>query len=463
MKGSTGVFVRRILLVVFLMGLISALSVGHEPVSGVPASSPIQHVVILFQENHSFDNVLGYLCVQDNRCDGVTSGKTHDGQTIPLSAARDIPPSIALNPAAQQKAVNGGGMNGWDKVQGCKPKNNYACYTQFLTPRQGNDGSIPNLTALARAFAISDRTFENDFVASWVAHLGLVAATHDGFTGYNPYTPPGNPKASGWGCDSFKDAQWKSPLGSVIDVPACVPRPDGTGAYRPTPVSWVPTIMDRMDQGGLPWRIYGQPGGQSGGSAYTVTICPSFAVCLNGPQHNNVVVTDQIYTDIKNGDLPSLSLVLPKLQESQHNKYSMLEGDNYIGRVVSAIMNGPPDQWNSTAIFITYDDCGCFYDHVAPPAGLGIRVPMVIVSPYAKAGFTDSNVASFASLMAFVENTYGLPPLSTWDAGAYDYSQSFNFSQKPLEPVALHSRPLPRWEEEWLREHPGPSVIDSGR
>ena len=88
---------------------------------------------------------------------------------------------------------------------------------------------------------------------------------------------------------------------------------------------------------------------------------------------------------------------------------------------------------------------------------------MVIVSPYAKAGFTDSNVASFASLMAFVENTYGLPPLSTWDAGAYDYSQSFNFSQKPLEPVALHSRPLPRWEEEWLREHPGPSVIDSGR
>src|SRR5439155_1658622 len=90
----------------------------------------------------------------------------------------------------------------------------------------------------------------------------------------------------------------------------------------------------------------------------------------------------QVIDDATNGTLPTVSIVTPTNSKSQHNFYSMKMGDNWIGQVVQAIENGP--QWSSTAIFITYDDCGCFYDHVAPPAGLGIRVPMVIVSPYAK-------------------------------------------------------------------------------
>ena len=85
----------------------------------------------------------------------------------------------------------------------------------------------------------------------------------------------------------------------------------------------------------------------------------------------------------------------------------MAVGDNWIGQVVSAIETGP--DWASTAIFLTWDDCGCFYDHVAPPTGLGIRVPMIMISPYVKAGTTDSNVASFASVLAFTETVFGLP------------------------------------------------------
>jgi phospholipase C len=111
----------------------------------------------------------------------------------------------------------------------------------------------------------------------------------------------------------------------------------------------------------------------------------------------------------------------------------MTVGDDWIGKVVSAIMNGP--DWDSTAIFLTWDDCGCFYDHVPPPAGLGIRVPMIIISPYARPGYTDSTNAQFASVLAFTEHTFGLPALSSVDANAYDYFGAFNFSQTPLPPL----------------------------
>ena len=106
----------------------------------------------------------------------------------------------------------------------------------------------------------------------------------------------------------------------------------------------------------------------------------------------------------------------------------------------SAIENGP--DWDSTAIFITYDDCGCFYDHVAPglnPDGTqeGTRIPMVIVSPYARAGFTDSTHATFASILAYVEQTFGLTPLGINDAEAYPYTNAFDYSQTPLAGIAM--------------------------
>src|SRR5262249_46859812 len=141
-------------------------------------------------------------------------------------------------------------------------------------------------------------------------------------------------------------------------------------------------------------------------------ICPTFAECIDGPQAANMVDSSQILTDSAAGALPNFSVVLPNQQWSQHNNDSMQQGDNWIGRVVSAIQADGTD-WPTTAIFITYDDCGCFYDHVPPPPGLGIRVPMVIVSPYAVPGYTDSNDANMNSLLAFTEHQFGLAPLSS--------------------------------------------------
>ena len=131
-------------------------------------------------------------------------------------------------------------------------------------------------------------------------------------------------------------------------------------------------------------------------------------------------------------------LIAPAGPDSQHNNDSMIQGDNYIGQVVRAVENGP--NWSSSAVFITYDDCGCFYDHVLPPAGLGLRVPMVIVSPWARPGFTDHTTASYASMLAFIEHTFALSPLTRADGTAYDYSGAFNYSQTPLRPAEVSSR-----------------------
>ena len=131
----------------------------------------------------------------------------------------------------------------------------------------------------------------------------------------------------------------------------------------------------------------------------------------------------------------------------------MAQGDNWIGDVVSAIAGGP--NWSSTAIFITYDDCGCFYDHVPPPvSGWGIRLPMVIVSPYAKAGYTDHSNASLVSMTAYAEHTFGLAPMTTADTNAYWYQNSFDYSQTPLPPPTRKATTrIPRAEERWISKH----------
>jgi phospholipase C len=188
------------------------------------------------------------------------------------------------------------------------------------------------------------------------------------------------------------------------------------------------------------------------------SICPTFADCLYTPQAQHMVNPNTFVTDAKNGSLPSFSILLPSGgvngHTSQHNGQSMAAGDNWIGQAVSAVENGP--DWRSTAIFITYDDMGGFYDHVAPTLpGSGMRVPMVIVSPYAKPGSTDSTPATFASLLAYTEHTFGLTPLATADANAYDYANSFDYTQTPRAGVRMTQQPISAAEQQYLDAHPG--------
>lgn len=411
--------------------------------------------MVIDQENHSFNDVLGWLCEDgDHSCLGTDTGVLPDGTSIELHAAPDLVPNVDHEVTAQSRAIDGGRMDGFSENNGCTEADDFACYEQYQ-PK-----SIPNLAVLAKHYAVSDHTFELNAVPSWGSHLELAAATLDGFVGNNPHAVSGNPSAPGWGCDSYDNTAWISPSGQHMQVPSCVPDQEGNGPYTgpgTSPVPWVPTIMDRLDQAGRTWRIDATDGSNGYPTPYGWAICPTFADCLNTTQHDNMAPSDQVINDAQAGTLPNLSIVIPDAKNSQHNGWSMLQGDNWIGSVVNAVMTGP--EWNSTAIFITYDDCGCFYDEVAPPSGLGIRVPMVIVSPFAKPGYVDSTVASFASLLAFTEHVFGVQPLTDADANAYDYMNAFDFTQPPQPAVHLQSHQVPAWELAQLKAHP-PSLDD---
>jgi phospholipase C len=432
----------------------AAVATDPRPHGGISAdaatafSTPIRHVVVLYQENHSFDNVLGSWCVTTHRCNGSTVGRLPDGSTIPLGPATDVVPRVDHQHADQTLAVDGGRMDGFSRIRGCGAATGYACMTQF-SPSQ-----IPNLIALAGRFTVSDATFEAHAQPSWGSHLELVAGRPDGFLGDNPVASvTGAVPRNGWGCDSHEDTMWRATRHSPYQmVPACVPQPNGSGPYRSSPVPWVATVMDRLQAAGRSWRIYETTNSKTG-PPYGWAICPTFADCLDTGQRHNMVPSGQVLTDAAAGTLPNLSLVMPAGPLSQHNANSMLLGDNWIGRAVSAIEQGP--QWSSTAIFIAYDDCGCFYDHVPPPPKLGIRVPMVIVSPYARPGFTDHTTASLTSILAYVDHAFNLAPLGG-DATAYPYTNAFDYSQTPLAGAPLRQRPLPAAERAFLRAHPAP-------
>lgn len=422
-----------------------------------PVTNPIKHVVLIYVENHTFDSVLGRYCfvAKARGCDGAITGKLPDGTRRVLTDQPDIVPEVNHRGRDQIRAINGGTMDGWTEINGCRPTAEpgkehsypYGCYTQLARPNV----EIPSMMKMVRQFAISDRTFQLGHTTSWHAHMALGAATLDGFAedpGINPeqslFTSQVGP---GWGCNSFKDVVWSDGT-FKRKVPSCVPDATGNGPYRTSPVAYVPTIMDRMDAAGVSWRIY--DGDRSQGAKWA--ICPTFYNCANSSQRFKVVEDADFAVHAAKPTMPTVSIVIPHGSNSQHNVASMLQGDNWIASKVQAVMNGP--NWNSTAIFITYDDCGCFYDHVPPPAGLGLRVPMVIVSPYAKAGYTDHNVASVVSMLAFIEHTFGLPPLQPSDATAYDYSQSFDYTQAPIPPLSFSVAMLPQWEARWLDTHP---------
>ena len=443
-------------------------SVNESPDSPVatattPADtgSPIKHVVVIYQENNSFDEVLGYTCAVTlaGRCDGATTGKVSNGSTIPLAQPPDIVPTVNHSPGSITNGIDGGKMDGFDKNSGCAAPT-YACYVSYR-PSQ-----IPNLSMYAQQYVVADRTFESKVSASWGSHLDLVSSTLDGFQGVNPSHAAFATK--GWGCDSGATAPWKNPQtgGTASSQPTCIPDfalnptqfPHG-GAFEATSVAHVPTIMDAMDASGVTWHIYAPTSSQQ---FYGWAICPSFADCLYTNQEQSTSQPSQVLTDAANGTLPSVSYVVALDNQSQHNSNSMLAGDNWIGSVVNAVMNGP--DWRSTAIFITYDDCGCFYDHVAPPAGAGVREPMVIVSPCAKPAHTDHNTA-FAgeSTLAFIEHTFNLPSLvSGGDGAAYDFGGSFDFSQPGCGGAGTASptvsratmHPISAAEKAYIKAHP---------
>jgi phospholipase C len=412
--------------------------------------TPIRHVVVIFLENHSFDNLLGYWCdSHPSRCpDGgmPPSVRLSNGATVTPTTDPDTVPTVNHSVAAQVAAIDGGKMDGWQNI----PRGTCAAATGYRCISGYQSAQLPNITTLAQDFAISDRTFSSGDSASWAGHMDIVAASADQFLGDNPVPAKGVTPGPGWGCDSDRVTPWTGSSGRSELVPSCVPAHlPGVrfgGAFEQTPAKTIPTIMDRLDAAGLTWKLYGASSTQGG---YTWSICPTFAECLDTSQHANLVPDAQFRTAAAAGTLPNFSVVTPggpDLADSCHNGVSITACDNWVGQLAGAVEHGP--DWTSTAIFLTWDDCGCFYDQVPPgtnPDGTaqGPRVPLIIVSPYAKPGYTDTTATTFAGILAYTEHTFGLSPLGANDTAAYPFTNAFNYTQAPLQPARMLHRKLP--------------------
>ena len=202
-------------------------------------SSPIEHIVILYQENQSFDHVLGAFCTElasgeitgHMPCDGASTGRLSNGTTIPLGSATDLVPEVAHSVEGQKTAIAEGAMDGFNLMNGCTQKSAYRCYTRYA-PSQ-----IPNLAALANEYVIADRTFEFATTPSWAGHMVLATADLDGFRGSQPDVSTSTTRTGpGLGCDSFRDADWWNGA-AFIAVPSCIPDQEGRGPYPRLPGS----------------------------------------------------------------------------------------------------------------------------------------------------------------------------------------------------------------------------------
>ncbi|HZZ00852.1 MAG TPA: alkaline phosphatase family protein, partial [Candidatus Baltobacteraceae bacterium] len=240
------------------------------------------------------------------------------------------------------------------------------------------------------------------------------------------------PSAFPWGCDAAAGTE-TTLLTSSGNYPVRGPFP--CFKYR--------TMRDVLDEKGVSWKYYVPAVHSSGGMVWSA-FAAIRAVRYGSEWNTNVSSPEKnVYADITKGELPAVSWVIPDFYNSDHSDTTTDTGPSWVTSVVNAIGNSP--YWSSTLIVVVWDDWGGFYDHVPPPqygfGGLGFRVPMLVISPYAKKGFVAHNVYEFGSILKFVESTFGLASLGTTDARARNFAGDvFNFSKPPRKFVPIAAK-----------------------
>ena len=373
------------------------------------AQNPIQHIVFIVKENHSFDNIFGTF----PGANGATTGFC--GSTrVPLGHSALGPPNLAHDWNPAHIAIDNGKMDGF-----CQIAPNYGSYIQY------HQSDIPNYWTYAQQFALADNFFSSLTGASFGNHLYLAAATSNEFV-TNPRFPHG-PDNTYWGCDA-----------PAYTIAARIPNPSKSHDFVWTfPCLEATTLSDLLDGAGLSWHYYAPSEVQPG---YIWSVLDSVHHIRYGTEWStNVTEPSNFITDLQKGTLANFTWISPTWSVSDHPKASICTGENWAVEQVNAIMQSK--FWDSTVIFIAWDDWGGYYDHVPPPAvdffGLGFRVPMIIISPYVKAKTVVHTQYEFASVLKFAEETFNLPQLTKRDKKANDMMDAFNFKQTPLEPLIL--------------------------
>ena len=396
--------------------------VANQPkhaISNVEGLAKIEHIVFIIKENRSFDTYFGTF----PGADGVTMGRTSKGEVVPLTPTPDgLAFDLGHRWGDAVKAIDGGKMDGFDLVTNGNVDGALLPYTQM------RESDIPNYFAYARNFVLADHMFSSLTGPSFPNHLYAVAAQSGGAIS-NPH-----PKEV-WGCDADPD--------ETVDVM------DAKGEIsQEQPCFDFPTLADRLEAANVSWKYYAPTRGQEG---YAWSALDAIRHIRNSSLWTSKVVPDaQFVEDARNGRLPAVSWLVTGFA-SEHPPDSTCKGESWTVEQLNAVMEGP--DWASTAVFITWDDFGGFYDHVPPPTvdkfGLGPRVPLLIISPYARKGKVSHTQYEFSSFLSLVEKRFFLAPLTERDQKANDMVDSFDFTQQPLPPLVLHPDSCPLFTRTW--------------
>lgn len=346
------------------------------------ATTPISHIVVIMEENHTFDNIFGAF--------PGANGVTEPQAANPLSSDIDHegPATIA--------AIDGGKMDGFNargEVQ----------YKQ---------SDVPTYWAYAQQFGLGDNFFSSDATESTPNHLGMFAGQSGGMD-----------RISSDGCTGPQSEILHNRSVSGQEF----------WAYPCYNISSLPTLLDAAS---VSWKYYSSTG---------IWDAPLFLQSYY-KSPNNIRKSGQFVSDVQSGNLASVSFVMPTGGDvSDHPPGHIQIAQNWVAGEINAIMKSP--YWQSTAIFLTWDDWGGFYDHVAPPTldadGLGPRAPLIVISPYAKSGYIGHNQGEFASFDKFIEEDFGLGNLGQRDSlpQTSDLMDFFDFTQTPQPPFLVKNLP----------------------
>jgi len=390
----------------------------YLPLAPAKKGKYFTHIVIIVQENRTFDNLFATY----PGADGTTTGKTHDGKSIPLRKA-DLESIVAPNNGykpywlrdCNADASQVCRMDGFDTVPIGKIPGTYVY--KYVYPAQ-----VAPYWQMAKQFVLSDHTFQTQGSGSFTAHQDLIR----GGTEINASESLIDfPNDDPWGCTA--------PKGTVTSLITADNR--YLGGQGPFPCLSYDTLRDLLDARQVTWRYYTPPNGNFAGDLWNAF--EAIAAVRQGPEWSTNVISPEtlVFTDIGRDTLPAVSWVIPDFQNSDHPGDDSDTGPSWVAQVVNAIGESPA--WTSTAILILWDDWGGWYDHVPPPGarrfgGLGFRVPLLAVSPYAKAGYVSHNQYEFGSIVRFVEENWNLGSLGTTDATSPDFVHDFfDFTQKP--------------------------------
>jgi phospholipase C len=461
-----------------LMASMLAACASSRPaglVSGGPSGSylvaagihKIKHVIIVMQENRSFDSYFGTY----PRADGIPMSHGSPsvcvpgpagGCTRPYHDAADVNGGGPHGVASAIVDVNGGKMDGFIRQRdaariSCANPDDPAC-AHGAPDVMGyhTAAEIPNYWAYARNFVLNDHMFEP--VRSWslAEHTYLV---------------------SGWSarCQNSSPGSCVNDIAGPYDVTqfdTAVRQELATGVTS-IDLAWT-DITRLLYTHHVSWRYYVQGGTQPdcandsaetcapvGQSARTPGIwnpLPLFADVQHDHQVGNIQPLRSYFTAAQAGQLPAVSWIAPSGPDSEHPPASVHQGQAYVTSIVNAAMKSP--DWNSTAIFLAWDDWGGFYDHVAPPRvdqnGYGLRVPAIVISPYARKGYIDHQILSSDAYLKFIEDDFlggarlnpktdhrpdPRPDVRENAPILGNMAQDFNFSQPPRAPMLLPTNP----------------------